>query len=227
MSPMPVTSRVLSASLTFQKSPITRFCNASESMTQESTLLSAQQTKRSSSAKSYAMLTYLSFGHWFLKCPTSLQFQHVTLEQSRVFDWLLLLFLVPLSLIFFLPLMTYSDSLDNSPELLLLTSSPRTRSRIFSKVNPSDPAELVTTLTVLDQLSGKDNSSSKTWTSSSNLMPTDISLAKIEFVLWMCSVTELANPQFAFSTNWNLYHWIFQFRPSYLCLLYTSDAADE
>jgi len=87
---MSVTSRVLlSASLTFSKSSITRFCNASESMTQESTLLSAQQTKSSLSTKSFAMLTYLSFGHWFLKCPTSLEFQHVTLEQSRVFDWLL------------------------------------------------------------------------------------------------------------------------------------------
>ena len=112
---MSVTSRVLlSASLTFSKSSITRFCNSSESMTLESTLLSTQQTKKSSSAKSFAMLTYLSLGHWFLKCPTSLQFQHVTLEQSRVFDWLLL-FLLPLSLIFLLPLMTYNNSLDNSP----------------------------------------------------------------------------------------------------------------
>ena len=190
---MLVTSRVLLfASLTFPKSHITRFCNASESMTQESTLLSAQQTKRSSSVKSFAMLTYLSFEHWFLKCPTSLQFQHVTLEQSRVFDWLLLLFLLPLSLIFFLPMMTYRDSLDNSPELLLRTSSPRMRSRIFSKVNPSDPAKLVIVVTVPDQLSGKDNNNSKAWTSSSNLMPTDISLAKIEFILLMCLVTELS-----------------------------------
>ena len=182
MSPMPVTSRaLLSASLTFPKSPITRFCNASESMTQESTLLSAQQTKRSSSTKSSAMLTYLSFGHWFLKCPTSFQFQHVTLDQSWVFDWLLLLFLLPLSLIFLLPLMTYSDSLDNSSELLHRTSSPRMRSQIFSKVNPSDLAELVTVVTVPDQLSDKDNSNSKDWTSSLNLMPTDVSLAKIEY----------------------------------------------
>ena len=188
-------------------------------MTQESTLLFAQQTKRSLSAKSYAMLTYLSFGYWFLKCPTSLQFQHVTLEQYQVFDWLLLLFLLPLSLIFFLPLMTYNDSLDNFPELLLLKSSPRTRSRIFSKVNPSDPAELVTTVIVPDQLSGKDNSSSKAWTSSSNLMLTNISLAKIEFVLLMYSVTELANPQFAFSTNWNLYHRIFNSEPPIFCHL--------
>ena len=37
-------------------------------------------------------------------------------------------------------------------------------------------------------------------------MPIDVSLTKI---ILMCSVTELANPQFAFSTNWNLYHRIF------------------
>ena len=141
-----------------------------------------------------------------LKCPTFLQFQHVTLEQSQVFDWLLLLFLLPLSLIFLLPLLTYSDSLHNFPKLFLQTSSPRMRSWIFSKVNPSDPAELITVVTILDQLSGKNNSNSKAWTSSSNLMPTDVSLAKI---ILMCSVTELANPQFAFSTNWILYHRIF------------------
>ena len=93
------------------------------------------------------------------------------------------------------------------------------RSRIFSKVNPSDPAKLVTTVTIPDQLSGKDNSSSKVWTSSLNLMPTDISLAKIEFVLLMCSVTEIANPQFAFSTNWNLYHRIFNSELSFFCHL--------
>jgi len=50
-------------------------------------------------------------------------------------------------------------------------------------------------------------------------MPTDISLAKIEFVLLMCSVTELANPQFAFSTNWNLYHRIFNSELPFFCHL--------
>ena len=50
-------------------------------------------------------------------------------------------------------------------------------------------------------------------------MPTDISRAKIEFVLLMCSVTELANPQFAFSTNWNLYHQIFNSELPLFCHL--------
>ena len=59
-------------------------------------------------------------------------------------------------------------------------------------MNPSDPTELITAVTIPDQLLGKDNSSSKAWTSSSNLMPTDISLAKIEFILLMCLVTELS-----------------------------------
>ena len=167
-------------SVTFPKSPITRFCNASESMTQESTLLSAQQTKRSSSAKSSAMLTYLSLGHWFLKCPTSFSSNMLHLSNP---ESLTNSFFCSCShyLWYFSPLMTYSDSLDNSLELLLWTSSPRMRSRIFSKVNQSDPAELVTAVTVSDQLSGKDNSNSKAWTSSSNLMPTVVSLAKIEY----------------------------------------------
>jgi len=47
-------------------------------------------------------------------------------------------------------------------------------------------------------------------------MPTDVSLAKI---ILMCSVTELANPQFAFSTNWNLYHQIFNSEPPFFCHL--------
>ena len=75
----------------------------------------------------------------------------------------------------------HSDSLDNSPKLILRTSSPRMRSQIFSKVNPSDFAELVTVVTVPDQLSGKDNSTSKAWTSSSNLIATDINVAKIKY----------------------------------------------
>jgi len=35
----------------------------------------------------------------------------------------------------------------------------------------------------------------------------------------MCSVTELANPQFGFSTNWNLYHRIFNSELPFFCHL--------
>jgi len=47
-------------------------------------------------------------------------------------------------------------------------------------------------------------------------MPTDISMAKI---ILMCSLTELANPQFAFSINWNLYHQIFNSKLPVFCHL--------
>src|SRR6187200_1654458 len=60
------------------------------------------------------------------------------------------------------------------------TSSLSIKFRIISKVIFAPPAELLTAVTVLDQLSGKDDSSSNAWTSSSKQIPTDVNLDKIE-----------------------------------------------
>nr|GEW83588.1 retrovirus-related Pol polyprotein from transposon TNT 1-94 [Tanacetum cinerariifolium] len=70
--------------------------------------------------------------------------------------------------------------LEDSPALRLRISSPRIKSRIPSNDSLALPVELLTTVTVPDQLSGKDDNSSNAWTSTSNLISKDINREIIE-----------------------------------------------
>src|SRR6187200_370682 len=101
----------------------------------------------------------------------------------------------------FLPLPSVlSILLEDSPAFFLRISSLRIRLRILSNDSLVPFVELLTAVTVPNQLSDSDDKSNNACTSSSNLISTDASLVKMELNSLMWSVAELPCLIFKFTS---------------------------